>query len=267
MKNTVFLPAIALRGLVVFPSMVLHFDVGRERSANALKAAAESDGRIFLVAQKDASVSEPTLSDIYTVGVIAEIRQLLTTPDGSTRVLVEGISRAKRVKSVSKKEYLAFEVKELPTNASKLAESTKSAMTRSLLKVFENYSMFTPRMPRELYEQIIGETDCEALFEKIVFNVNLRLDDKQMLLETNSLSHRVKLLMTMLTEEIEILKTELSIEQQVHERIEKNQREYYLREQLKVISKELGDGENPTEEADTYTEKIKALGLPEESEE
>lgn len=267
MKDTVILPAIALRGLVVFPSMVLHFDVGRERSANALKAAAESDGRIFLVAQKDASVSEPTLSDIYTVGVIAEIRQLLTTPDGSTRVLVEGISRAKRVKSVSKKEYLAFEVKELPTNASKLAESTKSAMTRSLLKVFENYSMFTPRMPRELYEQIIGETDCESLFEKIVFNVNLRLDDKQMLLETNSLSHRVKLLMTMLTEEIEILKTELSIEQQVHERIEKNQREYYLREQLKVISKELGDGENPTEEADTYTEKIKALGLPEESEE
>ena len=266
MTNTQTMPAISLRGLVVFPSMVLHFDVGRERSINALKAAAERDGRIFLAAQKDASITDPSLADIYEVGVIAEIRQLLTTPDGSTRVLVEGICRAKRVKLVSRKEFLEFEVKELPSRGAAMSDSTKDAAMRSLEKAFEEYASLSPRMPRELYEQIITEKDCASFFDKVVFNVALKPEDKQKLLETNGLLARIKLLISMLNTEVEIMRTEIDIEEQVRENTERNQREYYLREQMKVISHELGDSESPAEESDEYIEKIKALGLPQESE-
>ena len=224
MTNTQIMPAISLRGLVVFPSMVLHFDVGRERSVNALKAAADNDGKIFLVAQKDASLSEPTLNDIYEVGVIAEIRQLLTTPDGSTRVLVEGLTRARRIKHIHRKEYLEFEVKELSARGAALSDSTAAAAKRALKRAFEEYAAHSPLMPRELYEQIITEEDCSAFFDKVVFNIPLKPEDKQLLLETNGLLARIKLLISMLNTEVEILKTEMDIEEQVREHTERNQR-------------------------------------------
>ena len=258
------IPAISLRGLVVFPAMVLHFDIGRERSVNAVKAAAEGNGRIFLVAQKDAAQTEPELSDIYEVGVIAEVRQLLTTPDGSTRVLVEGLTRAKRVKSVPGKEYLQFEVKELPVRGMELSESTAAAAVRALKNTFAEYAQISPRMPRELFEGIMSEENCAELFEKVVFNVVLKVEDKQALLETNGLLRRVKTLISMLESEIEIIETEIDIQEQVKEQVDKNQREYYLREQLRAIYKQLGEGDNPQEEADGYIEKIRALNLADE---
>lgn len=258
------MPAISLRGLVVFPSMVLHFDVGRERSVNALKAAADGSGRIFLVAQKDASLTEPELSDMYEVGVIAEIRQLLTTPDGSTRVLVEGLTRAKRVRSAGGSDYLQFEVKELPSRGAPLSDSTAEAAVRALKNVFAEYAQISPKMPRELFEGIMSENNCSELFDKVVFNVVLRVEDKQALLEANGLLTRVKMLITMLESEIEIIETEIDIQEQVKEQVDKNQRDYYLREQLRAIYKQLGEGENPQEEADSYIEKINALGLSDE---
>ena len=258
------IPAISLRGLVVFPAMVLHFDIGRERSVNAVKAAAEGNGRIFLVAQKDAAQTEPELSDIYEVGVIAEVRQLLTTPDGSTRVLVEGLTRAKRVKSVPGREYLQFEVKELPVRGMELSESTAAAAVRALKNTFAEYAQISPRMPRELFEGIMSEENCAELFEKVVFNVVLKVEDKQALLETNGLLRRVKMLISMLESEIEIIETEIDIQEQVKEQVDKNQREYYLREQLRAIYKQLGEGDNPQEEADGYIEKIRALNLSDE---
>lgn len=258
------IPAISLRGLVVFPAMVLHFDVGRERSVKALKAAAEGSGRIFLVAQKDASLTEPELSDIYEVGVIAEVRQILTTPDGSTRVLVEGLSRARRVKPVSGKEYLQFEVKELPNRGAALSDSTAEAAVRALKNVFAEYAQVSPRMPRELFEGIMSEENCSELFEKVVFNVVLRVEDKQTLLETNGLLRRVMMLISMLENEIEIIETEIDIQEQVKEQVDKNQRDYYLREQLRAIYKQLGEGDNPQEESEKYIEKIRALNLSEE---
>lgn len=258
------IPAISLRGLVVFPAMVLHFDIGRERSVNAVKAAAEGNGRIFLVAQKDAAQTEPELSDIYEVGVIAEVRQLLTTPDGSTRVLVEGLTRAKRVKSVPGREYLQFEVKELPVRGMELSESTAAAAVRALKNTFAEYAQISPRMPRELFEGIMSEENCAELFEKVVFNVVLKVEDKQALLETNGLLRRVKTLISMLESEIEIIETEIDIQEQVKEQVDKNQREYYLREQLRAIYKQLGEGDNPQEEADGYIEKIRALNLADE---
>ena len=265
-KNKI-LPAISLRGLVVFPSMVLHFDVGRERSINALKAATDGDGLIFLVTQKDPAAADPAVSEIYEIGVIAEVRQLLTTPDGSTRVLVEGLSRAKRVKTLSRAEYFKFEVKELSTRSTALAENTQIAAKRALREAFMDYAQVTPKMPRELYDSIIGEEDCAKLFEKVVFNVVLKVEDKQKLLETNGTLNRIKALIAMLRNELEIIETEMDIQEQVRESVDKNQREYYLREQLRVISRQLGDSDNPMEEADHYIEKITALGLPEDSEE
>ncbi len=258
------IPAISLRGLVVFPAMVLHFDVGRERSVNAVKAAAEGSGRIFLVAQKDAALTEPELSDIYEIGVIAEVRQLLTTPDGSTRVLVEGLTRARRVKSVPGKDYLQFEVKELPMRGAELSDSTAAAAVRALKNTFAEYAQISPRMPRELFEGIMSEENCSELFEKVVFNVVLKVEDKQALLEANGLLRRVKMLISMLESEIEIIETEIDIQEQVKEQVDKNQREYYLREQLRAIYKQLGEGDNPQEEADNYIERIKALNLSDE---
>ncbi len=265
--NNITIPGITLRGLVVFPTMVLHFDVGRPQSVNALRAASEGDGKIFLTAQKDAAKTEPDPTDVYDVGVVAEIRQLLTTPDGSTRVLVEGLYRAKIEKPLPCNDYLKFEVKPLPVRSGTLSDTTSAALVRSMKGIFTEYASLSPKMPRELYESIISEEDCSLLFDKIVFNVVLRVEDKQELLETNSTLQRVKKLIEMLGTEISIMQTEIEINEQVHERIDKNQRDYYLREQMRAIAGQLGEEENPLEESDEYIDKIKALGLPEESEE
>ncbi|MCH5206247.1 MAG: endopeptidase La [Oscillospiraceae bacterium] len=267
MTKTQTVPAISLRGLVIFPTMVLHFDVGRERSVNALKAAASKDGAIFLVAQKDPADTDPAGSDIYDVGVVGQIKQLLTTPDGSTRVLVEGIYRAKAVRMVSSDKYLSYEVKPYPYRGAALSESTQTAAKRALKRVFESYAQISPKMPGDLYESIMSEENCTRLFDKVVFNVVLKLEDKQKLLETNGTLQKIKLLIAMLESEIDIMMTEMDIQEQVREQVDKNQREYYLREQLRAISRQLGDSESPMEEAENYIDKIIALGLPEESEE
>ncbi len=265
-KNKI-VPAISLRGLVVFPTMVLHFDVGRERSVNALKAAAEEDGQIFLVAQKDPSDVEPAEDDIFEVGVVCQIKQLLTTPDGSTRVLVEGLYRAKAVSIIASPKYLKYEVKEYPFRETKLSESTQTALKRALKHSFDSYAQVSPKMPTDLYENIMSEEDCVKLFDKVVFNVVLKMENKQKLLEANGTLKKMEMLIGMLDNEVEIMLTEIDIQEQVREQAEKNQREYYLREQLKAISRQLGDGESPMEEADKYIEKIEELGLPEDSEE
>ena len=267
MANTRTIPTISLRGLVVFPSMVLHFDVGRERSVNALKAAAKTDGEVFLVAQKDASETSPSADDIYNVGVVGTIKQLLTTPDGSTRVLVEGLYRAKAVKLVSSGEYLKYEIKPYPSRGAALSESTQTAAKRALKEAFETYAQISPKMPKDLYESIITEEDCARLFDKVVFNITLKIEDKQALLETNGVLQRIKMLISMIENEIEIIMAEIEIQDQVRESIDKNQRDYYLREQLRAISRQLGDGEDPAEECEEYINKIMALGLPKESEE
>lgn len=267
MNNTITIPAISLRGLVVFPSMVLHFDVGRDRSVNALKAAAGSDGLIFLVAQKDPAETDPSPDDIFDVGVVGQIKQLLTTPDGSTRVLVEGLYRAKATKYIPSKDYLKFEVKQYPQRGTELSEATQTAVKRALKESFDNYAQVSPKMPKDLYESIIAEEDCSRLFDKVVFNVVLKLEDKQALLETNGMLQRMKKLISLLDGEVEILMTEIEIQEQVREQVDKNQREYYLREQIKAISKQLGDSDDPIDECEEYIEKIKALGLAEEHEE
>lgn len=145
-----------------------------------------------------------------------------------------------------------------------LSESTAAAAVRALKNTFAEYAQISPRMPRELFEGIMSEENCAELFEKVVFNVVLKVEDKQALLETNGLLRRVKMLISMLESEIEIIETEIDIQEQVKEQVDKNQREYYLREQLRAIYKQLGEGDNPQEEADGYIEKIRALNLSDE---
>lgn len=267
MANNKVIPALSLRGLVIFPTMILHFDVGRERSVNALKTAADGDGLIFLVAQKDPTETDPSGNEIYDVGVVGQIKQLLTTPDGSTRVLVEGLYRAKAVSVVPSPRYLQYEVKEYPTRSRPLSEATETALKRALKHSFKQYAQISPKMSTELYESIMGEEDCTRLFDKVVFNVVLRLEDKQRLLEANGLLQRVKMLIGILDSEVEIMETEISIQEQIREQANKNQREFYLREQMKAIARELGDDESPLEETERYIEEIESLFLCEESEE
>lgn len=267
MKNTITLPAVTLRGLVVFPTMMLHFDVGREKSINAIRAASKGDGQIFLVAQKDPSAENPGQDDIYEIGVVCSIKQMLTTPDGSTRVLVEGLYRAKTVSFINGKSHIKIEVKRCSERKQKLDESFAEAGRRTLHRAFESYTRVTPKMPDELYNSIMSEKDLERLYNKIVCNIVLKVDNKQRLLEIGSLAERVKQLCSMIVSEVEIIVTELEIDEDVHARIDKNQREYFLREQMRSISRELGDGEDTPHESEEYIEKIRALELPQESEE
>lgn len=265
-KTTAVIPTISLRGLVIFPTMILHFDVGRERSVNALKAAAESDGHIFLVAQKDPADTTPAEDDIYSVGVVGQIKQLLSTPDGAKRVLVEGLYRAKVVQRAASPDYLRYEVTPYPSRSGTLSDTSAAAAKRALKRSFDKYAQIAPKMPTELYEGIMAEENCTRLFDMIVFNVVLKLEDKQKLLETNGILTRIKMLIAMLDNEIEIMMAELDIQEQVREQVDKNQREYYLREQMKAISSQLGDSEDPLEESGEYIGRIMELGLPEESE-
>lgn len=268
-KNIIHIPALAMRGLVIFPGMILHFDVGREKSVNALKAAAAGDKRVFLVAQKDSAVAEPVLGDVFTTGVVAEVRQLLKTPDNTTRVLVEGLYKAK-ISSFSQTEPY-FEAAITPLNvkrAEKITKTESTALSRSLIAAFKDYSEYMPKMPKELYDGILAEKELNKLFDLVVFNVFLKVEYRQELLELSGTKERIEKLITILREEIQVLALEYEIQEQVHDSIEKNQREYYLREQMRVIAGQLGGAnDDPQEETYDYYDEIQAVGFDEDTEE
>ena len=261
------MPALAMRGLVIFPKMILHFDIGRDYSVKAIKEAAEGDRRIYLVAQKDSLVSEPVNGDVYKVGVVAEVRQTLKTPDGTTRVLVEGIYRAKAEDFHKEGEY--YVATPVPLNDRKntfLSPEEATAYLRSLKEAYANYCSFAPKMPKELYQSAMTEQDINKLIDIIVFNTYLKTEDRQTLLETTSEKKRAEMLLKFLETEIEILMLEVEINEDVSESMEKNQRDYYLREQMRAIARQLGD-EDSVDEAYTYQEKIYDLKLDKEIEE
>lgn len=260
-------PALTMRGLVIYPGMILHFDVAREKSILALKKATENDRKIFLVAQKDPMITEPLESDVFKIGVVAEVRQIISTPDTTTRVLVEGLYKAKMHSFTMTEPYYEMEVSPIETATKVLSASQSEALLRMLKDSFREYGTLTPKMPKELYKGILSETDLAKLFDLVVFNVMLRVEDKQRLLEIQGLAKRVTELIAVLMTEINILQTEFEIHEQVKEQIERNQREYYLREQMKVISRQLGDGEQPHDDAYDYIYSIEDIGFDEETEE
>lgn len=262
------MPMIAMRGLVMFPKVVMHFDVSRDRSETALKAALSDDRLIFLTAQKDEMVEEPGVRDMYQVGVVAEIHQILKTPDNITRVLVEGIYRAKLVKLHQGEPYYVADVKQMSNCiVSKEDEVEYEAVMRSIKSVFEQYCRNMPKMPKELVNSVLNEKDPMKLFELIAFNISLSVEDKQALLEENYLIARLGMLVAMLSREAEVLDIERHIHEKVNEQMNNAQKEYYLREQMKIISSMLGEDENYQDEIEEYADKIQELDFAPEIEE
>lgn len=268
MKNKACqMPALAMRGLVIFPRMILHFDVGRDYSVNAVKAAIEGDRRIYLVTQRDSMVTDPVNADVYGVGVVAEVRQTVKTPDGATRVLVEGLYRAKADDFHREDNYyIASPVQLLDRKNTFISEEQSTAYLRALKDSFAEYGSYVPRMPKEMYQSAMTEQDLGRLTDLVIFNTYFRTEDRQAMLETVSEKKRVEMLLKLLESEIDILMLESEITDEVTESIDKNQREYYLREQLRAISRQLGD-EDSIDEVYSYQEKIKAIGFSEETEE
>lgn len=265
-KNNI-LPLIVMKGLVVFPDMVLNFDVTNTKSIEALKTASLTDRLVFLVTQSNPDASHPDISDVYPVGIIAEVKQILKTPDKITRVLVQGISRA-RVVSIS--EFDRYDVAEIsPVTERKynISEDTAKAHTRALKILFSEYASLVPKMPDELIKAVENEEDLKRIFDIVVFNVFLKPEDKQLLLETNGLLKRTKLLIEMLTSEIKILQFEVEIHEQIKSSIDNSQREFILREQMKAISRQLGNGDEGDEEIYEYCDRIQEIGFSEEVEE
>ena len=261
------MPALPMRGLVIFPGMVLHFDVGRDKSIHALRTAAAGSRKIFLVAQRDSSVADPLFDEIYKVGVIAEIRQILRTPDNSTRVLVEGLTKAKALRFKQTEPYIECEVIPTEQRSVNLPVDEATALLRVLTDTFRDYCSLAPKMPSELYESIITEKNLASLFDKIVFNVYLKVEDRQRLLEIGSLRKRIETLITVLENEADVMELEMDIHDRVREALDKNQREYYLREQMKVLSNQLGQDEDLQGETAEYIEKIEKIGFEPDTEE
>ncbi len=267
-KTNELLPTVPMRGTVAFPHMVMHFDIAREISINAVEEALRRDRRLFLTAQRDVFVEEPDAQDIFEIGVVAEIKQTLKTQDDTIRILVEGLYRAK-IKHVERYEdMMVTEVKRMPLNSREsYHEVEMMALIRAIKDVYERYSRLFPRMPKEVLISVMCQDDPMSLYEAIVFNTMLDYMDKQTLLEESSLFQRLQLLYQILIKETQVLEMEKEIQERTQENIDHGQREYFLREQLRVISgqlkEETGEGED---DADSYAQRICELNLPEDSE-
>ena len=262
-KDICRLPLVAMRGLVVFPEMVMHFDVAREKSINAIKAAYKSDKRVFLTAQKDVFIEEPEMKDLYRYGVIAEVRQILTTQEGILRILVEGVQKAKLETLNIGTNYISADV--LPvqySTRSKIDQVEIEAVMRAIKKQFDQYSQLFPRMPKELIVAVMCQDDPYKLFNSIIFNIGIDFYDKQKLLEENNILKRLNLLYSFLIKETEVLTLEHEIQELTKENMDKGQREYYLREQMRAIASQLGE-EDEQGEAFEYMKKIQELNLSE----
>ena len=254
---------LLLRGLVVFPKVMIHFDVARDKSTKALTAAAKGSKLIFLTAQSD--YSEETEPDkIYKVGVVAEVKQLLKTPGGVTRVMAEGLYRAKLVNIVSGEPYYTASVKRYPERGLKIDPLEMEALVRAVKEEFKAYCENMPRMPKDYIESIIGSDDPKSIFDNIAVSMPLPVSEKQQLLEANGLHIKLGMLLAMLSREAEVLGIEKEIQDKLRQQVDESQREYYLREQMKVISRELGEDESVQDEAFDYLDRINELSLPEE---
>lgn len=258
------LPVIPLRGLTVFPYMVLHFDVGRERSINALEEAMVSDQMIFLSSQKEAEMSSPTSEDVYEVGTISRIKQMLKLPGDNIRVLVEGISRGRVKKFVQEVPYFMAEVEEWEENDAIDYDTAAEALMRSVIDSFEKYIEVSHKISPEIFMTITEIEHPGRLADSIAANIVLKPYQKQDLLEAFDPLERLEVLYRFLLEEIEILEIEKKINTRVKKQINKVQKEYYLREQLRAIQKELGEDEGVTEEVGGYKKQLKKIKLPKE---
>ncbi len=263
-EGLIDIPVIPLRGIVVFPEMVLHFDVGRKKSVAALKTAMDGSQRVFLVAQRDAAVDEPNIDDLYSVGVICRIKQMLRIPNSENlRVVVEGIERGSLLSFSQFKPFIMGTVAPEKEHDAK-PSSENEAYIRAIKKEFERYALIMPKVSNDVKVRVIAINDGGKLCDFICSNSFMDYEEKQEILEAIKESDRLGKLFVLLKKENSTLELEAEIQEKVQEAMEKNQRDYYLREELKVISDALGDGENPAEEADLYRQKIEKLHCSDE---
>lgn len=256
------LPIIPLRGIVVFPKMVLHFDVGRKKSIKALQKAMDDDQKVFLVCQKDASVDEPNIDDMYDVGVICTIRQMMRIPGSENmRVVVEGDERATLYSFTSVKPYIGGMVEIASDNNSNLeiSEDEDKAYQRIIKREFERYASLMPKISNEVIAKVISIKNSGELADFVCSNTFLDYYEKQDVLSALDPSERICQLVVYLKKENNALEIESEIQEKVQNEIDKSQREYYLREEMKVISEALGESDNPLEEAEEYKSKVSAL--------
>lgn len=256
------LPIIPLRGIVVFPKMVLHFDVGRKKSIKALQKAMDDDQKVFLVCQKDASVDEPNIDDVYDVGVICTIRQMMRIPGSENmRVVVEGDERATLYSFTSVKPYIGGLVEIAGDNNSNLeiSEDEDKAYQRIIKREFERYASLMPKISNEVIAKVISIKNSGELADFVCSNTFLDYYEKQDVLSALDPSERICQLVVYLKKENNALEIESEIQEKVQNEIDKSQREYYLREEMKVISEALGESDNPLEEAEEYKSKVSAL--------
>ena len=256
------LPIIPLRGIVVFPKMVLHFDVGRKKSIKALQKAMDDDQKVFLVCQKDASVDEPNIDDMYDVGVICTIRQMMRIPGSENmRVVVEGDERATLYSFTSVKPYIGGLVEIAGDNNSNLeiSDDEDKAYQRIIKREFERYASLMPKISNEVIAKVISIKDSGELADFVCSNTFLDYYEKQDVLSALDQSERICQLVVYLKKENNALEIESEIQEKVQNEIDKSHREYYLREEMKVISEALGESDNPLEEAEEYKSKVSAL--------
>lgn len=264
-ENIIDLPLIPLRGLVVFPDMQLHFDVGRKKSISALKNAMSSNQKVFLVCQKDAGVDEPGINDLYEIGVVCNILQMIRIPNSENlRVVVEGVERGALMTLTQTKPFINATVEIIGDCEYSCDEKEEIAYKRALKKEFEHYASMLPKISNDIKAKVLTLDDTSELTDYICSNSFFVYSDKQEILaEINPFNRLVKLLIA-LKKENKTLEIEHEIHEKVQQEIDKNQREYYLREEMKVISETLGESDNPVEEAEEYRDRIKALDCSQE---
>ncbi len=258
-------PTVALRGIVLFPGMRFHFDVGRNKSVSAVKAAMNYNQKIFLVAQKEFNVDDPRGDELFKMGVIAEVKQVINSQDNKIlRIVVEGIKRAEISEVLQESPYLLCDLKEKKTKKLKASAEEVEASMRLIKDVFDSYIKYADRTAEDVAAKVFFSEDPGELSDIIAGNVLLKYSERQNLLEELDPLKRLQKLCLILKKENEILKCEGELENKVDEQMEANQREYYLREKMKVISGELGDSEDSLSETEKYKEKIESLLCSEE---
>lgn len=258
------MPVLALRGLTIFPNMLLHFDVGREASIKALDEAMSGSTPIFLVSQRDLAVEEPKQEDLYPIGTISNVRQILRLPGDNVRVMVEGSARGKLVTLTQTAPFLSGEVETLPVPDRPRSTPKTEALIRSTYELFEAYTELSPHMTGDILIHVLASEDPGYIADYIAQNIAMRASDKQAILEDLRPVRRLERLLHALRREVEILELEQDMQTKVRDQLSNSQRDYYLREQLKVIQGELGEGENGDGEIAGYRKAIDGKKLPEE---
>lgn len=261
-SKTKTLPLLPLRGILVYPYMVIHLDVGRTKSVQAIEEAMIQDRIIFLATQKEAQTDEPGQDDIFQIGTVAEVKQLLKLPGGTIRVLVEGIARAKVSRFISDEPFFQVEIEQYSEDFKKNSEI--EALMRSLVSQFEQYVKMSKRIPPETVVAVVNLEEPGRLADVIASHLALRIEDKQGILEAADIVKRLEKLCAIVTKELEIVELERKINIRVRKQMEKTQKEYYLREQMKAIQRELGEKDERMAEGEELREKIAEVKFPKE---